>query len=241
MRFTKKEELTEEQKGDDRDKRIAHLEQELINLRKITLETAQGTIVHGLGAGSPGSGEVNLNRMDDVDVRGIVDGASLIWDEELNKWIPSSSAGASGGIQVPTDILNKLNNLENALISLQAFVQEHAGDLDFHPNAPHDETHDHTGMVELLTMESGTDDTGARTVDIDDDSTAFIVTEGSVDLDHFHYLEDGLLLIEVEGTTQFEITDHEHDPVWTEMEAYSDFYGVARDLSGLMEQPCCCA
>ena len=229
IKVKKKEELTEEVKGDLRDKRIAQLQQQIIDLRKITLETAQGTIVSGLGAGSPGSGEVRVNRMDDVDVRDIADGSTLIWDAELQKWIPSGS----GQVQVPggsQDLQNKIDNLEGALTSLQKFVQEHVGDLAFHPDAPVDDQHDHVDMVELLTMESGTDDSAAHQVVIGDDSVAYIAAEQSIDLDHTHHIEDNILLIQVEGSTEFTLSNHEHDPVWVEMETYSDFYGAKRDI-----------
>ena len=235
LKFTKKEELTEEQKADDRDKKIAKLEQELINLRKITLETAQGTIVHGLGQGT-GSGEVRINRMDDVDSRGILDGAVLVWDSTLNKWLPSligGESGIEGGVTLPggnQDLENKISNLEQVITSLQQFVQEHVGDGEFHPNAPIDDQHDHVGMLEMLTMEASTDDSAARPVIAGDDSVAYIISEQSVDLDHTHYIEDGLLLIQVEGATEFTLSNHEHDPVWVEMETYSDFYGVKRTI-----------
>ena len=84
-------EETEEQKSN----RIISLEKQVESMRKMILEMGQGTIVHGLGHMSAGSGEVNLNRMDDVDVRNIQDGSTLIWDQELQKWIPSGSGGTS--------------------------------------------------------------------------------------------------------------------------------------------------
>lgn len=120
LRFTKKEELTEEEKGDNRDRRIAQLEQELINLRKITLETAQGTIVHGLGAGSTGSGEVRINRMDDVSVPNLEDGDVLVWDAEMQKWIPGAAVASGTG-----DLLNKINSLEQNILFLMNWIDNH--------------------------------------------------------------------------------------------------------------------
>ena len=121
LRFTKKEELTEEEKGDNRDRRIAQLEQELINLRKITLETAQGTIVHGLGAGSPGSGEVRINRMDDVSTPNLQDGDVLVWDAEMQKWIPGTAVGTGA-----SDLFNKINSMEQKILFLMSWIDNHA-------------------------------------------------------------------------------------------------------------------
>ena len=42
------------------------MEKQMTDLRRLMLETSQSTIVNGLGAGSPGSGEVNLLKLDDV-------------------------------------------------------------------------------------------------------------------------------------------------------------------------------
>ena len=122
LRFTKKEELTEEEKGDNRDRRIAQLEQELINLRKITLETAQGTIVSNLGAGSPGSGEVRINRMDDVAAPDLKDGDVLVWDAEMQKWIPGAAVGTG------VEVFDKITSIETKLFDLMQWVHAHSHD-----------------------------------------------------------------------------------------------------------------
>lgn len=229
IKVKKPKEITEEVKGDIRDQKIANLEQQLRDLRKITLETAQGTIVHGLGHMSTGSGEVNLSRMDDVDVRNISDGSTLVWDSELQKWIPSGS----GGVQIPggnQDLTDRIEGIEDALLSLQKFVQEHTDSDNLHPDSP--TAHSHFGLIDVLTYETATNTLGARAVNFENDDIAFIVSEQSVDLDHFEHIinDSNLLLIEVEGSTQFEVSDHEHLPDFVAFEKYTDVYGISRDI-----------
>jgi len=224
-----KQELTEEVKGDLRDQKIAQLQQQIIDLRKITLETAQGTIVHGLGHQSTGSGEVNLARMDDVDVRNISDGSTLIWDAELGKFIPSGTSGVQlpGGNQ---DLTDRIEGIEDALLALQKFVMEHTEGDGLHPEQP--EAHSHFGLINVLTYEATTNTLGARPVDFEDDTTAFIIAEESVDLDHFDRLlgDQNVLLIEVEGATPFEVTGHDHVPDFVAYERYTPT-GLARDIN----------
>ena len=70
-------ELITKRRKEQKSNRIISLEKQVESMRKMILEMGQGTIVHGLGHMSAGSGEVNLNRMDDVDVRNIQDGSTL--------------------------------------------------------------------------------------------------------------------------------------------------------------------
>ena len=218
-------ELTEEQ----RTGRVINLEKQVESMRKMILEMGQGTIVHGLGHMSAGSGEVNLNRMDDVDVRNIQDGSTLIWDEELQKWIPSGTSGSQipGGNQ---DIINKINNLESALISLQNYVQTHTHGGG---ETPGDHGGGHETGSTLIYMEDGTDITTAETVDFDDDTHAYIAAEQSVDLDHFHFAHDGIL-IRVEDNTTFSVSsggDHEHEASWIIVQGNGTYAAASREVN----------
>ena len=77
----------EEQRFDNIEKR----------LEKMSRSIVENTIVSGIGQGgdgqTPGSGEVRLNRLDDVDMIGLEDGQSLVWDRDEGKWKPGSSGG----------------------------------------------------------------------------------------------------------------------------------------------------
>ena len=76
----------------------------------------EGTLVSGIGQGGdgqgPGSGEVRINRMDDVDlgpdgIEGLEEGDALVWDPNANgghgAWVPGdpSGGGPGGNIQDP--------------------------------------------------------------------------------------------------------------------------------------------
>ena len=215
--------------SEEMSRRMLFLEKQMVDLKRVTIEQNSSTIVHGLGHESTGSGEVNLNRMDDVDVRGIQDGATLIWDEELKKWIPSAGMGVTvpGGNQ---EIMDKLNSLEQVIFSLQEFVASHTHTGD---GGTIDDGHAHGATsTRVLTYESTTSQDGARTVDFDSDDTAFIIAEESVDLDHFHNLVGDAFLIEVEGGTTFRVDDHaDHEPSWVAMEAYSEYNVAAREVN----------
>lgn len=219
LRFGKKEELTEDQKSNDRDRKIAKVEQELINLRKITLETAQGTIVHGLGQGT-GSGEVNLSKMDDVIMDAVQDGDHLIWDATLGKWIPSSAVDGGGGTN--GSILIRLFLLEEKLHSIEEILHEHVDDGGDHENY----------VGELVEMEGFTDRSLAQQINFSDHSIAYIALQEALQGDHFHYaapLTD--LVIRVEDGTQFVIpTPEDHLPILVEPELNSDYYGTAREI-----------
>lgn len=66
-------------------------------LEKMSRSIVENTIVSGIGQGgdgqTPGSGEVKLNRLDDVDMEGLEDGQSLVWDRYEGKWKPGSGGG----------------------------------------------------------------------------------------------------------------------------------------------------
>lgn len=99
----------------DSEVRLSYMEKTIQDMRKMMLEMAQGTIVSGLGIGSSGSGEVRVNRMDDVSTANLSDGDVLIWDEEMQKWIP----GAAIGYQ------DKITSLEGKILSLMQYVSDH--------------------------------------------------------------------------------------------------------------------
>lgn len=76
------------------DQRFDIIEQ---RLEKMSRSIIENTIVSGIGQGgdgqTPGSGEVLLNRLDDVDMNGLENGQSLVWDRYEGKWKPGSSGG----------------------------------------------------------------------------------------------------------------------------------------------------
>ena len=106
-------------------RRMLMLEKQLVDLKRVTIERSSNTIVHGLGHMSPGSGEVRVNRMDDVAVPNLQDGDVLIWDEEMQKWIPGQAAGSGFA-----DLTNKVSSLENLVYQITQFLSSHThGDI----------------------------------------------------------------------------------------------------------------
>jgi hypothetical protein len=105
------------------DHKVIQLEKALYDTRKLVLEMSQGTIVHGLGVGSPGSGEVFVNRMEDVSVPGgePADGDFLVWDSFMKKWIPSAAVG--GGTE-PVVALRTIQRDLAGLINKVASLEE---------------------------------------------------------------------------------------------------------------------
>ena len=72
------------------------MEKQMTDLRRLMLETSQSTIVNGLGAGSPGSGEVNLLKLDDVKGESFdetSDGQLMLWDATSQKFVSSAERG----------------------------------------------------------------------------------------------------------------------------------------------------
>ena len=68
---------------------IEHLSAEVAKIKRMVTEN---TLVSGIGQGGdgqlPGSGEVRINRMDDVNPDGLEDGNILVWDGSVGKWVP---------------------------------------------------------------------------------------------------------------------------------------------------------
>lgn len=80
----------------DEEQRFRNIENQLSHVRKLFHEA---TMVSGIGQGgdgqTPGSGEVKLARLDDVDMDNINDGDSLIWDSTSGTFV--AGAGGTGG------------------------------------------------------------------------------------------------------------------------------------------------
>ena len=94
--------------------KVEYLTNQLGIIRQ-TLDEQGKTIVSGIGQGGdgqlPGSGEVRLQKQDDVDMDGITAGQTLCWDPDMfsgtGGWYPCDGGGGSGGgggtIQPPTN------------------------------------------------------------------------------------------------------------------------------------------
>ena len=83
----------------------------------------ESTMVSGIGQGgdgqTPGSGEVKLNRMDDVNLgSGLNDGDVLIWDNASGTWRPGT-AGSGGNSGLLNDLEARVAILESRLDPLQ--------------------------------------------------------------------------------------------------------------------------
>ena len=82
------------------EQKIDNLEGQVRDMRRMMLEMTsmptQNTIVGGLGAGSPGSGEVNLLKLDDVGGSTFdksSDGQLILWSQEDQKFVSSAERG----------------------------------------------------------------------------------------------------------------------------------------------------
>lgn len=80
------------------------MEKQMTDMRRLILETSQSTIVNGLGAGSPGSGEVKLSKLDDVDITGMSNGQVLSWNETTEKFEFTTNAGGISEVGSLTDV-----------------------------------------------------------------------------------------------------------------------------------------
>ena len=92
---------------------IENLTRQVHDVRRMVLEN---TIVSGIGQGgdgqTPGSGEVLLNRLDDVDPSQLNHGDTLVWDSEENKWVTSNVflGNNNQNGDVTTDIVGLINS-----------------------------------------------------------------------------------------------------------------------------------
>ena len=172
--------------------RIAYLEKTIQDMRKMMLEMTQGTIVHGLGMGSSGGGEVRVNRMDDVAIPQLEDGDVLVWDSEMEKWIPGRAAGSGFG-----NLTDKIVSLEDKIFKIVQYIEQHG----------------HEELVGLLEVEQ--DDSLIEVEQSGSGSPVYVETEGSgsegvslPDLDNFwDSTPDG-------DTTRF-VVDVDHRGVYT--------------------------
>jgi hypothetical protein len=92
---------------------VENLNKQVQDVRRLVLEN---TIVSGIGQGGdgqlPGSGEVRLNRLDDVDPSKLEDGQTLVWNREEGKWVSQYPGLSDEEINI---IINEL--LENELVT----------------------------------------------------------------------------------------------------------------------------
>ena len=105
--YVKKNNLEQKPESEHKDsltEKVEYLSSQLGIIRQALDEQGQ-TIVAGIGQGgdgqTPGSGEVRLQKMDDVDMDGIKPGQTVCWDPDLNSgtggWYPCDGGGGGGG------------------------------------------------------------------------------------------------------------------------------------------------
>ena len=99
---------------------MENFQHQLDRMKRSILEN---TIVTGIGQGgdgqTPGSGEVKLNRMDDVNLgSGLNDGDVLIWDGVTGSWKPGTP-GTDDGTDLFNDLEARVAILESKLDPLQ--------------------------------------------------------------------------------------------------------------------------
>ena len=107
------------------EQKIENLEGQVRDMRRMMLEMTnmptQNTIVGSLGAGSPGSGEVNLLKLDDVKETSFdktSDGQLILWSEEDQKFVSSAERGVDnffsegiGGYEFTGGFSDRVNEL----------------------------------------------------------------------------------------------------------------------------------
>lgn len=88
------------------EQKIEFLEGQVRDMRRMMLEftnmPAQNTIVGSLGAGSPGSGEVRLSKLDDVDTTNLANGRVISYNE-ANKKFEFTNASSGSDLSGLTD------------------------------------------------------------------------------------------------------------------------------------------
>ena len=86
------------QQQDNLEIKLNAMQRQITSISNSVNTMSENTLVTGIGQGgdgqTPGSGEVRLLRLDDVEADTIVAGQSLVWDG--NKFIPGSSGGGGG-------------------------------------------------------------------------------------------------------------------------------------------------
>ena len=96
---------------------VENLSKQIQDVRRLVLEN---TIVSGIGQGgdgqTPGSGEVWFYRLDDVNMDGLEDGDTIIWDQESGKWVPGKpEPDVLCGIDVSGGPVNPTNTFDEEL------------------------------------------------------------------------------------------------------------------------------
>lgn len=111
------------------DYRFDKIEQRLEKMSRTILEN---TVVSGIGQGGdgqgPGSGEVRVLNMDDVDARDIGEGQTLVWKTNLGTFVPASIPGISSGVNTIIPGLgidvDPANGVGDVTISLDASIDD---------------------------------------------------------------------------------------------------------------------
>ena len=111
------------------EQRFFKIEQRLEMMSRTILEN---TIVSGIGQGgdgqTPGSGEVRILNMDDVNARDITEGQTLIWSQNLGTFVPASIPGISSGVNSIIEgtgiSINPPSGFGDVMISLDASIDD---------------------------------------------------------------------------------------------------------------------
>ena len=102
VEFEKNEEKVVLTNDDIVEKNLHKLQRQINEVSASLSGLREATLVSGIGQGgdgqTPGSGEVNINRMDDVAITGLTNGQVLTWDESLQKYVNTSVAGVGGDV-----------------------------------------------------------------------------------------------------------------------------------------------
>ena len=82
---------------------VENLSKQIQDVRRLVLEN---TVVSGIGQGGdgqgPGSGEVWFKYLNDINIDGVQDGDTIIWDGNLGQWVP----GTPSAPPPPTETCN---------------------------------------------------------------------------------------------------------------------------------------
>ena len=63
--------------------------------------------IQKIAVAGPGSGEVRLNNLDDVDISGLAHGKTIVWNSTTNKWETGDSSGSSLAVnEINDDVSN---------------------------------------------------------------------------------------------------------------------------------------
>lgn len=163
-----KKKLTTEDYEVLKEQKLFQVEKQLYDLRKLVLEVSQtqdrhGTLVSGLGHAG-GGGEVRLFGLDDTEVGPAQDGDALVWDDFMQKWVPSSSVGGTGD---SVALNRRITRLEGKLFSMDSRIADIIASNDIFLK------------LESGTTQPGDTDTVFYDTVSDGDTTRFIVGKDS--------------------------------------------------------------